>query len=734
MDSATAQAGTSTTAQTVSASVLKAGAQANGVTAFATYGDIPSNFVGVCRVGNIVYAGDGTTIIKSGTTNASEIITGTLDVARLPTLTKAMVGLSNVDNTSDLSKPASTATLAAQAAAEAARDAALIQAGVYTTEALGRAAVADGQAFKVQGTDDVAAYEYRRTNSTTSVLIATYPSSAAFSNLKTSKVDGLPSKNKFNIATITPATSIGANGTVYTTGTYTTYSVSDYIPVVAGTSYVANGSIRFSCYYNANKAVVAGGIDANGVTSFTVPTGVGVAYVRISVLSSIISTFQLEIGTVSTIFSPYLFGLDSQYLPTVSPITTVNRIAIASKNYVAAGSEIAIYQENIVYDYPAYKGRIGISFTGAKETCESTKITPTNAQIGASITVTTTIASPTYATDLSKTTAIIVSDPAVTTPANLQHIGDSITGRMTWVNVINGTAAATGLTFSGNRTGNTAAVLCEGQSGWRMSNYFTVDSVGNLSPFMQPVTSPYLYYGLLSFWIDANSAAPSGGAGYFSTIKGLFNSTTGYKISPNVNDVMGTSAGVYVVWNGSAWVSIASETLGGFAFNYTKYRAAWSIPSPNIMHVLLGTNDFYGATELTFAALYADYKTNYDALIASVKADTPTVKIIVAVPPSSGRQGKHGTLTTEKVKRAMYLLADKLNTDYGGREVENIYILDYHSIMDRFYGFTNTYEIPFSTYTGAVGDGLYKSDITHPSSDGFSQMGKAYMGLIQYLR
>lgn len=75
------------------------------------------------------------------------------------------------------SASASAATAqAAKTVAEGARDAALIQAGVYTTEAAGRAAVADGQAFKVQGTGDVAAYEYRRTDSTTSVLIATYPS------------------------------------------------------------------------------------------------------------------------------------------------------------------------------------------------------------------------------------------------------------------------------------------------------------------------------------------------------------------------------------------------------------------------------------------------------------------------------------------------------------------------------------------------------------------------------
>ena len=75
-----------------------------------------------------------------------------------------------------------TNALASKVAAESARDAAIIGAGVYTTEALGRAAVADGVAFKVQGAGDVAAYEYRRTNSGVSVLIATYPSASAALN------------------------------------------------------------------------------------------------------------------------------------------------------------------------------------------------------------------------------------------------------------------------------------------------------------------------------------------------------------------------------------------------------------------------------------------------------------------------------------------------------------------------------------------------------------------------
>lgn len=68
---------------------------------------------------------------------------------------------------------------AAVSSAESARDAAIIGAGLYADESTGRAAVADGAAFKVQGSGDVAAYEYRRVNSTTSTLLATYPASSA---------------------------------------------------------------------------------------------------------------------------------------------------------------------------------------------------------------------------------------------------------------------------------------------------------------------------------------------------------------------------------------------------------------------------------------------------------------------------------------------------------------------------------------------------------------------------
>lgn len=81
------------------------------------------------------------------------------------------------------------AAAASAATAEDARDAAVIQPGLYATESAGRAAVADGQAFKVQGSGDVAAFEYRRTGASTSVLLASYPSSAAVTALATRATD-----------------------------------------------------------------------------------------------------------------------------------------------------------------------------------------------------------------------------------------------------------------------------------------------------------------------------------------------------------------------------------------------------------------------------------------------------------------------------------------------------------------------------------------------------------------
>lgn len=103
---------------------------------------------------------------------------GKLDLAAQQAETAtAQAGIAT-DKAAEASGSAATAN-AAKTAAELAKDAAMVGAVTYSDEATGRAAVADGDYFKVIGSGDVAAREYRRTNSTTSVLVAEYPSVGA---------------------------------------------------------------------------------------------------------------------------------------------------------------------------------------------------------------------------------------------------------------------------------------------------------------------------------------------------------------------------------------------------------------------------------------------------------------------------------------------------------------------------------------------------------------------------
>lgn len=192
-----------------------------------------------------------------------------------------------------------TAAQIAKTDAENARDAALIQAGVYTTEALGRAAVADGQAFKVQGSGNVAAYEYRRTNSTTSVLIATYPSKSFVD----SKADAMVGKNLFNpsdadvlldnIVSSTTGLPVAVGG----------FRVSGYIPVAASTNYSISAG-RSMAWYNSSKVFISG-VNPGSAIPITVTSPAGAAYLRTSISSGELALYQVELGSSNTAYEAY---------------------------------------------------------------------------------------------------------------------------------------------------------------------------------------------------------------------------------------------------------------------------------------------------------------------------------------------------------------------------------------------------------------------------------------------
>tara|TARA_R110000765_G_scaffold69561_1_gene134895 strand:+ start:156 stop:2489 length:2334 start_codon:yes stop_codon:yes gene_type:complete len=117
-------------------------------------------------------------------------------------------------------------------------------------------------------------------------------------------------KNKFNTDTKTDGFRIdNTNGSLITDASRFT---SDYIKVVAGGTYIvrSQGSNLFSCYFDENFNVVAGGyFNVDASIPFVIPSTV--YYVRVSGVITGLPTYQLEEGSVWTNFKPY--KLESSY-------------------------------------------------------------------------------------------------------------------------------------------------------------------------------------------------------------------------------------------------------------------------------------------------------------------------------------------------------------------------------------------------------------------------------------
>ena len=127
-------------------------------------------------------AGIATTGAGTSTTNALAALNSS--VTATTALVTATAQAVTATSQSLAAQTAAVTATAANTSAQLAANAALIGAGVYVDEPTGRAAVANGAAFKTQGSGNVAAYEYRRVAAgSVSTLIATYPSASALATL-----------------------------------------------------------------------------------------------------------------------------------------------------------------------------------------------------------------------------------------------------------------------------------------------------------------------------------------------------------------------------------------------------------------------------------------------------------------------------------------------------------------------------------------------------------------------
>jgi lysophospholipase L1-like esterase len=192
------------------------------------------------------------------------------------------------------------------AVAQAARDAALVAGPKYATEALGRSAVADGAVFMVQGSADVAAYEYRRVNAGSSTLIAAYPSAGMVEK----RLGSVQGRNLMNAQDPEVALGMFPNAATGALQANANYNTSGFIPVTAGQSYTFSQK-HYVCWFTAGRVFISGTSDFNNSKTQVAPAGA--AFCRASAHATNPlgwSSFQVEQGTLQTAYEAYGRKLD----------------------------------------------------------------------------------------------------------------------------------------------------------------------------------------------------------------------------------------------------------------------------------------------------------------------------------------------------------------------------------------------------------------------------------------
>ena len=225
------------------------------------------------------------------------------------------------------SEAAQVASEAAQVASEAARDAAFVNANVYADEATGRAAVADGVQFQVVSTDGLTITRYRRVSSSSSVVVATYPSKLALGSIFSAERVVLSR----NLLDITDLTHERAAHNTDTLSVSATQDCSNFIRVVPGRQYYfrqpsayRHAILGFTARTNASNIGRIGYPGAFGAYTFVMPSNV--IYVKIGLVGSLetrdpetFSQFSLSEGDylpdTDMVYSGYYANTTGNSLP-----------------------------------------------------------------------------------------------------------------------------------------------------------------------------------------------------------------------------------------------------------------------------------------------------------------------------------------------------------------------------------------------------------------------------------
>ncbi|MCX6733068.1 MAG: SGNH/GDSL hydrolase family protein [Candidatus Roizmanbacteria bacterium] len=571
------------------------------------------------------------------------------------------------------------------------------------------------------------------------------------------------SKNLFDYTKVTSGFYVSNTGSVNANATY---GYSDFIPVVAGSSYIiSSNQIRFSCYYAADKTtVISGGISSNTLAPFKVPAGA--AYVIISVNASVLSITQLELGTVATSYASYQPSFDPQYLYSGRG-QTVDDIIIPSNIYCLVGaSTVGTIEQSNIYFASVCRGYIDDKLLLTTSTYGKNYKECWRIEAGNTSDARYNITSGSFALNIqaqnrqlnplvNATTTINLVSKASTTAVRLLAFGDSMTRDGAYVNQV--LTKLPNIITQGIRHYSpdySVNLNREGRGGWTLSNYINnyMRADGSDSPFMFPsALASNVYLGNTQFWKHVvNADGPSSNddfAGFEKIAMGWTGSsyiydTNGYPISPATGSIVYdptlTTGTNFQRWTGSAWVTDSTQSYG-WSFNFAKYLVRYSMafPDGNPTHfsILMGANDV--GSGFASNGDFATFVSNLETIITSVASAVVGIKFIINLcPVGAAQDGWAGTTTqnSEQYRQNIQKLARYLITTYDNSTslARNIYISDMQAFLDPVNGFDYV-SVPANIYMGTNISRV--NNTVHPNvTCGYLQMGDALAAVVQATR
>ena len=260
------------------------------------------------------------------------------------------------------------------------------------------------------------------------------------------------------------------------------------------------------------------------------------------------------------------------------------------------------------------------------------------------------------------------------------------------------------------------------------------------------------YKGNVKFWADiVGGNVDYDHAGFQNIAKGwttgaFIYDINGYPQVPQEGDVVfdpsKVTAHKFQQYNGGKWISMQVQP-SGWTFDFGKYTKRFApafmeeseFYSPDIVAIMLGTNDFYGTNGIPGIS---EWLNNMTTIINSIHNFNPTIKVIIIIPPTGASQDawglNYGTGSTSvQFKRNIQLLGRQiLNTwDTDTALANNIFVINAGLAVDPDFGYDTTTEPVNKFNTTLV---TIFSNGVHPNTSGLKQMGDAIAAIMQGIR